>query len=74
MQIAPRANTYMPFGKGVHSCPGSELAKVEMLILIHHLITSYKWEVIGNHNGIQYVPFPVPKKGFPIKIHRISEI
>ncbi|KAL4558215.1 hypothetical protein LXL04_036413 [Taraxacum kok-saghyz] len=73
-KIAPRADTYMPFGKGVHSCPGSELAKVEMLILIHHLITSYKWEVIGNHNGIQYVPFPVPKKGLPIKIRRISEI
>ncbi|CAH1446798.1 unnamed protein product [Lactuca virosa] len=73
-EVAPRANTYMPFGNGVHSCPGSELAKVETLILIHHLITSYRWDVIGDHNGIQYGPFPVPKQGLPIKIHRISEI
>jgi len=64
----------MPFGNGVHSCPGSELAKVETLILIHHLTTSYKWDVIGEDNGIQYGPFPVPKQGLPIKIQRISEI
>ncbi|KAI3750091.1 hypothetical protein L2E82_20716 [Cichorium intybus] len=73
-EVAPRANTYMPFGNGVHSCPGSELAKVETLILIHHLTTSYKWDVVGESNGIQYGPFPVPKQGLPIKLHRISEI
>ncbi|KAH7845317.1 hypothetical protein Vadar_000582 [Vaccinium darrowii] len=32
----------MPFGNGVPSCPGSELAKLEMLILLHHLTTSYR--------------------------------
>ncbi|KAK1437081.1 hypothetical protein QVD17_02866 [Tagetes erecta] len=70
-EVAPRASTYMPFGNGAHSCPGSELAKVEMLILIHHLTASYRWEVIGENNGIEYVPFPVPKHGLPIKLHRI---
>ncbi|XP_050936360.1 abscisic acid 8'-hydroxylase 2 isoform X3 [Cucumis melo] len=39
----PRPNTYMPFGNGVHSCPGSEMAKLEMLVLLHHLTTTYSY-------------------------------
>jgi hypothetical protein len=26
----------------VHACPGNELAKLEMLVLIHHLVTGYR--------------------------------
>ncbi|KAG5515237.1 hypothetical protein RHGRI_036316 [Rhododendron griersonianum] len=69
-EVPPRPNTYMPFGNGVHSCPGSELAKLEMLILLHHLTTSYRWKVIGDEEGIQYGPFPVPKGGLPIRVHQ----
>ncbi|KAK7851807.1 abscisic acid 8'-hydroxylase 4 [Quercus suber] len=36
---------------------GNELAKLETLILIHHLLTNFKWEVVGSQNGIQYGPF-----------------
>ncbi|CAK8570804.1 unnamed protein product [Lathyrus sativus] len=67
-EVPPRANTYMPFGSGVHSCPGSELAKLEVLVLLHHLTLKYRWEVVGNGDGIQYGPFPVPKNGLPLKI------
>lgn len=67
-EVAPRPNTYLPFGNGVHSCPGSELAKLEMLVLLHHLSTTYRWKVIGDEDGIQYGPFPVPKHGLPIKV------
>ncbi|XVE79556.1 hypothetical protein DITRI_Ditri14bG0068200 [Diplodiscus trichospermus] len=41
-EVPPRPNTFMPFGNGGHSCPGSELAKLEMLVLLHHLTTSYR--------------------------------
>uniref|UniRef100_A0A1J3G2V9 (+)-abscisic acid 8'-hydroxylase n=1 Tax=Noccaea caerulescens TaxID=107243 RepID=A0A1J3G2V9_NOCCA len=67
-KVAPKPYTFMPFGNGVHSCPGSELAKLEMLILLHHLTTSFRWEVEGGDDGIQYGPFPVPKKGLPIRV------
>ncbi|CAA7017593.1 unnamed protein product [Microthlaspi erraticum] len=67
-EVAPKPYTFMPFGNGVHSCPGSELAKLEMLILLHHLTTSFRWEVEGGDEGIQYGPFPVPKKGLPIRV------
>ncbi|KAI4383861.1 hypothetical protein MLD38_009656 [Melastoma candidum] len=67
-EVAPKPNTYMPFGNGMHSCPGSELAKLEILILLHHLTLTYRWEVVGDGEGIQYGPFPVPKRGLPIKV------
>ncbi|GJS41236.1 abscisic acid 8'-hydroxylase 2-like protein [Tanacetum coccineum] len=69
-EVAPRPNTYMPFGNGAHSCPGSELAKLEMLILLHHLTTTFRWEVTGG-DGIQYGPFPIPQDGLPIKVFPI---
>ncbi|KVH91671.1 cytochrome P450 [Cynara cardunculus var. scolymus] len=67
-QVAPKPNTFMPFGSGVHSCPGNELAKLEILVLIHHLTTKYRWSVVGPQNGIQYAPFALPQNGLPIKL------
>ncbi|KAJ9172375.1 hypothetical protein P3X46_015620 [Hevea brasiliensis] len=67
-EVPPRPNTYMPFGNGVHSCPGSELAKLEMLILLHHLTVTYRWKAMEDEDGIQYGPFPVPKRGLPIRV------
>lgn len=68
-EVPPKPNTYMPFGNGVHSCPGNELAKLEMLILLHHLTINYRWKIMGDdEDGIQYGPFPVPKGGLPIKV------
>ncbi|KAL5982466.1 hypothetical protein ACLOJK_016538 [Asimina triloba] len=66
-EVSPKPNTFMPFGTGVHSCPGNELAKLEMLILLHHLVTKFRWEVVGPQNGIQYGPFPVPGNGLPAR-------
>lgn len=42
IQVAPKPNTFLPFGSGAHACPGNELAKLEMLIVIHHLVTKYR--------------------------------
>ncbi|KAL8265067.1 hypothetical protein R6Q59_023197 [Mikania micrantha] len=72
-KVAPQPNTYMPFGSGAHACPGSELAKLEMLIFVHHLTTTFRWEVTGEE-GIQYGPFPVPRDGLPIKVYPVKEV
>ncbi|CAI9101940.1 OLC1v1000109C1 [Oldenlandia corymbosa var. corymbosa] len=69
-EVAPKPNTFMPFGGGAHACPGNELAKLEMLIMIHHLVTKYRWEVIGSKNDVQYSPFPVPRDGLPAKFYK----
>ncbi|KAH9317170.1 hypothetical protein KI387_018939, partial [Taxus chinensis] len=72
-EILPKPNTFLAFGNGAHACPGSELAKLEMLIMIHHLTTKYRWDRASTQTGIQYGPFPVPKEGLPIKVCRKTE-
>ncbi|KAF9599953.1 hypothetical protein IFM89_001988 [Coptis chinensis] len=66
-EVAPKPNTFLPFGNGVHACPGNEVAKLEMLIVVHHLATKFRWGVEKSRSGIQYGPFPVPQHGFPAR-------
>ncbi|KAL0738012.1 hypothetical protein Bca4012_014222 [Brassica carinata] len=73
-EVAPKPNTFMPFGNGTHSCPGNELAKLEMSIMIHHLTTKYRWSIVGASDGIQYGPFALPQNGLPIMLARKSDI
>ncbi|XP_020523949.1 abscisic acid 8'-hydroxylase 2 isoform X2 [Amborella trichopoda] len=70
-EVPLKPNTFMPFGNGLHSCPGSELAKLEMLVLLHHFTTKYRWDVVGKESGVQYGPFPVPKQGLPIRVSNL---
>ncbi|KAH6782206.1 cytochrome P450 [Perilla frutescens var. hirtella] len=67
---SPKPNTFMPFGSGVHACPGNELAKLEMLILVHHLTSQFRYELVGSESGIEYGPFPVPLHGLPARFWR----
>ncbi|WOL13389.1 abscisic acid 8'-hydroxylase 1-like [Canna indica] len=66
-EVAPKPNTFMPFGNGTHSCPGNELAKLEMLVLLHHLTTKYRWSMMGSESGIQFGPFVLPLNGLPLR-------
>nr|GMD97425.1 abscisic acid 8'-hydroxylase 1 [Ipomoea batatas] len=68
-EVAPKPNTFMPFGNGAHACPGNELSKLEILVLVHHLTTKYRWSMVGPQNGIQYGPFALPQNGLPINLY-----
>lgn len=69
-EVAPKPNTFMPFGNGTHSCPGNELAKLEMLVLCHHLATKYKWSTSKSESGVQFGPFALPINGLPMTFTR----
>ncbi|XP_062220032.1 abscisic acid 8'-hydroxylase 1-like [Phragmites australis] len=69
-EVAPKPNTFMPFGNGTHSCPGSELAKLEMLVLFHHLATKYRWSTSKSESGVQFGPFALPLNGLPMTFTR----
>ncbi|AQK51799.1 abscisic acid 8'-hydroxylase 3-like [Zea mays] len=71
-KVAPRPGTFLPFGSGVHACPGNDLAKLEMLVLIHRLVTTYRWEVVGSSDDVTYSPFPVPKRGLLARLSRAT--
>ncbi|XP_042373374.1 abscisic acid 8'-hydroxylase 1-like [Zingiber officinale] len=66
-EVAPKPNTFMPFGNGTHSCPGNELAKLEMLVLLHHLTTKHTWSTVRSPSGIQFGPFALPTNGLPLR-------
>ncbi|VFQ62484.1 unnamed protein product [Cuscuta campestris] len=68
-EVSPKPNTFLPFGNGTHACPGNELAKLEILVFLHHLTTKYRWSVMGPQNGIQYGPFALPQNGLPIRLY-----
>ncbi|XP_057978854.1 abscisic acid 8'-hydroxylase 4-like [Malania oleifera] len=67
-----KPNTFLPFGNGAHACPGNELAKMEIFVLIYHLVNEFRWEVVKSKRSdkVQYNPFPIPWKGLPAKFWR----
>lgn len=69
-EVAPKPNTFLPFGNGTHSCPGNELAKLEMLVLFHHLATKYRWSTSKSESGVQFGPFALPLNGLPMTFVR----
>lgn len=63
------SNTYMPFGGGPRLCTGSELAKLEMAVFLHHLVINFRWESADTDQAFAfpYLDFP---KGLPIRVRR----
>ncbi|KAJ3689470.1 hypothetical protein LUZ61_018634 [Rhynchospora tenuis] len=67
-KATPKPNTFLPFGNGSHSCPGNELAKLEIRVLLHHLTTKYSWTMAGGkaESGMEFGPFALPLNGLPM--------
>ncbi|KAJ8764281.1 hypothetical protein K2173_006021 [Erythroxylum novogranatense] len=65
------SNYYMPFGGGPRLCAGSELAKLEMAVFIHHLVLNYYWELADTDQAFAY-PFVDFTKGLPITVKNIA--
>jgi len=68
------SNTFLPFGGGPRLCAGSELAKLEMAVFIHHLILNYNWELTDNNDQAFAYPFVDFPKGLQIRVQSHSII
>ncbi|KAJ4714423.1 Cytochrome P450 [Melia azedarach] len=66
-------NHFVPFGGGPRLCAGSELAKLEMAVFIHHLVLNFQWELAEADQAFAF-PFVDFPKGLPITIQRRSLI
>lgn len=58
--------TFTPFGGGQRLCPGLELARLEISIFLHHLVTSYRWR--AEKDEIVYFPTVKMRGRLPIKV------
>ncbi|KAL2333700.1 hypothetical protein Fmac_014913 [Flemingia macrophylla] len=59
-------NNWMPFGGGSRMCTGSDLAKLEIGVFIHHLVLNCNWQLAEPDPPLAY-PFVDFPKGLPIK-------
>ncbi|XVE73920.1 hypothetical protein DITRI_Ditri11bG0157400 [Diplodiscus trichospermus] len=49
-ELHAASKTFMAFGGGIRLCPGAEFAKLQIAILIHHMVTKYRWVVTKGGN------------------------
>ncbi|CAK9267752.1 unnamed protein product [Sphagnum jensenii] len=66
----PPPFTYLAFGGGPHLCIGSEYARTEMVVFLHHLVLNYEWSMVDPNEPIAMDPFPTFQKGLHLKIHK----
>ncbi|CAO2814171.1 unnamed protein product [Amaranthus hypochondriacus] len=59
---------YVPFGGGPRVCAGYQLAKLNILIFVHLVVTQYNWSLLQPDEPIVMNPLPFPSQGMPITI------
>ncbi|KAI5073419.1 hypothetical protein GOP47_0011432 [Adiantum capillus-veneris] len=62
---------FMPFGGGIRQCAGKELAKLEVALFIHHLVTRCRWEQVEEDEVIRSRGAKF-KKGLPLYFHECN--
>ncbi|XP_030534352.1 cytochrome P450 90A1-like isoform X2 [Rhodamnia argentea] len=62
-------NVYTPFGGGPRLCPGYELARVEIAVFLHHLVTSFSWAP-AEEDKLVFFPTTRMQKRYPINLQR----
>ncbi|KAK6163800.1 hypothetical protein DH2020_000664 [Rehmannia glutinosa] len=65
----PTPFSYVPFGGGPRMCLGKEFARLEILILLHNIVTRFRWNLVIPGEKIGYDPIPTPVRGLPIRLH-----
>ncbi|XXG57082.1 hypothetical protein AAC387_Pa03g4328 [Persea americana] len=62
---------FTPFAGGRRLCPGSEVAKLETAVFLHHLVLNFSWAPLIDTDRPMCFPFLDFKHGFPISIQPI---
>ncbi|XP_050209534.1 3beta,22alpha-dihydroxysteroid 3-dehydrogenase [Mercurialis annua] len=66
-------NLFTPFGGGPRLCPGYELARVELSVFLHHLVTRFSW-VPAEEDKLVFFPTTRTQKRYPIYVQRRNKV
>ncbi|KAG4131219.1 hypothetical protein ERO13_D09G192964v2 [Gossypium hirsutum] len=67
----PKAGAFLPFSTGSSTCPGADLAKLEITIFLHYFLLNYKLEQLNPGGPVNHFPSPDPADNCPAKIIKI---
>ncbi|KAH1045412.1 hypothetical protein J1N35_036196 [Gossypium stocksii] len=67
--ISCPGSVFTPFGGGPRLCPGYELARVELSVFLHHLVTRFSWEP-AEDDKLVFFPTTRTQKRYPINVRR----
>ncbi|KAI3463999.1 hypothetical protein Pfo_020662, partial [Paulownia fortunei] len=67
----PKPGTHLVFGAGSRVCAGNMLARLQVAVLLHHLVVGYRWELVNPKARMSYLPHPKPADGVEIDISKI---
>ncbi|XP_022995380.1 cytochrome P450 90A1-like isoform X2 [Cucurbita maxima] len=70
--LGSTTNAFTPFGGGPRLCPGYELARVELSVFLHHLVTQFRW-VPAEDDKLVFFPTTRTQKRYPIYVTRKDE-
>lgn len=62
-------HVWVPFGGGPHMCIGRRFAEMQVRMVMHHLVRSYRWSVPDGYvMPVQEAPISKPMDGLPIQL------
>jgi cytochrome P450 len=64
---------WSPFGGGVHKCIGMHFAMVEVKMVLHRLLSDFRWSVPSDYVWpLDLSVLPLPKDDLPVRLHRLD--
>ncbi|KAJ1409556.1 Cytochrome P450 [Sesbania bispinosa] len=67
-----KSGMFLPFGVGSRFCPGSDLAKLEHFIFLHHFLLNYKLELMNPECSVTSLPTPMLRDNCLAKVIKVS--
>nr|GMD38965.1 cytochrome P450 87A3-like [Ipomoea batatas] len=67
-ELHAASKKFMAFGGGQRLCAGADFAKLAMAIMLHYLVTKYKWKVVDEGNIVRK-PGLAFLDGFKVQIY-----
>nr|GMD14956.1 cytochrome P450 87A3-like [Ipomoea batatas] len=68
-ELHSSSKKFMAFGGGERLCAGADYAKLVMAIMLHYLVTNFKWKVVDEGNIVQK-PGLAFLDGFKVQIYK----